>query len=51
MKNKNHEGYNDPTVSEAIERASKRKKKKSGQNWKRLTYKLAEVQGFKKFME
>lgn len=48
---KNHEGYNDPTTGEAIERASKKKKKKPGQSWKRLTYKLAEVQGFKKFME
>lgn len=48
---KNHEGYSDPTASKAIERASKKKKKKSGQNGSRLTYKLAEVAGFKKFME
>lgn len=48
---KNHERTINPITSKAIERASKKKKKKSGQNWNRLTYKLAEVQGFKKFME
>lgn len=48
--NKNHEGYHDPTASAAIKRAVKKKKKKFGRSWNRLTYRLEEVPGLKQFM-
>lgn len=48
---KNYEGYKDPTAGEAINKASRKKKKKTNHNWNRLTYILKEVPGFKQFVE
>lgn len=41
MRDRNHEGYHDPTASEAIRRADSRHKK-----YKRLTYLLGKTMGF-----
>lgn len=49
--NKNHEGYYDPTACEAVRRANRKQKKRHYKGWKRLTYKICEVSGFRQFME
>lgn len=52
-RDRNHEGYHDPTAWKAIRRASLRKSRRrtKSQNGTALTYRLDEVPGFKKIMK
>lgn len=44
-RDRNHEGYHDPTAGSAIRRASRRRKKVL--EWSGLTYQLGELESFK----
>lgn len=48
-RDRNHEGYHDPTAGEAIRRASK--KRKRTEKWNCLTYTLEEASGFQQVVE
>lgn len=43
-RDRNHEGYYDPTAGKAIRRVSRQK---LSQKWTRLTYQLGELESFK----
>mgnify|MGYP006992789557 CR=1 FL=1 len=45
MRERNHEGYHDPTACRAVKRADRRRKS-AGEKY--LTYPLGEAQGFQK---
>lgn len=48
-RDRNQEGYHDPTAGKAIRRASK--KQKQPEKWSCLTYTLEEAQGFRQVVE
>ncbi len=46
MKDRNHEGYHDPTACEAVRRAHRHKKESASRRTARTGYLLREVPGF-----